>query len=153
MTIVAEYDSLCHAVFQCFLSDSNAATPSLSSGKLTDAEKFVVQEHSRRNQPTHWDIMFQVGDALQSYRIEQPPDELEPEGTIAVRIADHAVRFLTYEGPVNKGSGSVEIAEAGTYEVLSETKDERKLLLNGKILKGRFTLKRISGDRWLFSPS
>jgi hypothetical protein len=97
--------------------------------------------------------MFQVGDALQSYRIERPPDELEPEGTIAVRIVDHAVKFLTYEGPVNKGLDSVEIAESGTYEVLSETEDERKLLLNGRILKGRFTLKRISGDRWLFSPS
>ena len=153
MTIIAKHDSLWYTVFQCFLSDSLLLSPSLSSEELTDAEKFVVQEHSRRNQPTHWDIMFQVGDTLHSYRIERPPDELEPEGTIVVRITDHAVRFLTYEGSVNKGLGSVEIAEAGTYEVLSETEDERKLLLNGRILKGKFTLKHVSGDRWLLRLS
>jgi hypothetical protein len=93
--------------------------------------------------------MFQVGDALQCYRIERPPDELEPEGTIVVRIVDHVLKFLTYEGPVQKGTGSVEITEAGTYEVLSEAEDERKLFLHGRILKGRFLLKHLSGDRWL----
>ena len=97
--------------------------------------------------------MFQVGSALQSYRIERPPHELEPEGTIAVRIADHALKFLTYEGPVNKGLGSVEIAETGTYEILSKTEGEQKLLLNGKLLKGGFTLKYISEDMWLLSLS
>jgi len=120
---------------------------------MTGIRKFVVQKHTRQNRPVHWDWMFQAGNVLQTYRIEQPPAELPTQGISAIRIVDHPLRFLTYQGTVNKGEGNVQIAEKGTYRILSETESTRKLLLDGKTLKGQFSLKHISDDRWLFSSS
>jgi len=120
---------------------------------MTTISQFVVQKHTRQNRPVHWDWMFQAGNVLQTYRIEQQPGELPTQGITAIRIVDHPLKFLTYQGTVNKGEGNVQIAEKGTYRILSQTKSTRKLLLNGKILKGRFSLKHIADDRWLFSSA
>ena len=110
---------------------------------------FVIQEHAR-DESVHWDLMLETGGALQTYQLESPPDKLLEQRCTAVKIFDHALKFLTYEGAVNNGKGSVRIVEAGTYQLLS--KDERcfGLQIDGKILKGEFALTHVEGDRWEF---
>ena len=114
--------------------------------------KFVIQKHTKQSQPTHWDFMLQANDTLQTYRLESSPEKLKKKNT-AVKISDHPLKFLTYEGCVNKGKGNVQIADCGTYELLNETDKFKQVQLNGNILKGVFTLTHIKADSWEFTKS
>jgi len=94
--------------------------------------------------------MLEAGGVLQTYRLELPPSRLLQRSTTATRIPDHPPKFLTYEGSVNKGLGSIQIVDSGTYQLLSETGELLQLELEGKVLRGRFRLAHIEGDRWKF---
>ncbi|MGA2093358.1 MAG: DNA polymerase ligase N-terminal domain-containing protein [Sedimentisphaerales bacterium] len=106
---------------------------------MDEPKKFVVQRHERQNEPTHWDLMLETGYFLETYRIGEPPEQWGSNPIEAVRIFDHPLKFLTYEGSVNKGKGSVKIADSGTYNVLSQNKTLLTLEIAGAILKGEFT--------------
>lgn len=113
-------------------------------------KRYVIQKHTR-DEDVHWDLMLEVGDVLETYRLEKRPDEVPGSAVNATRIFDHPLRFLTYQGPVNRGRGRVEITESGTYDMTESGGDRVRLSLNGKVLKGDFLLTRIRGDKWLFS--
>jgi hypothetical protein len=115
-------------------------------------KKFVIQEHSSGSD-VHWDFMLESGDILQTYRLDKAPNEALHLAVNATKIFDHPLRFLTYEGPVNKGHGDVRIAESGTYKIVHQAHNQIKLDLSGKILKGNFTLNHIEGDNWQFGKS
>jgi hypothetical protein len=115
-------------------------------------KKFVIQQHSS-GPDIHWDFMLQISDTLQTYRLDKAPQELAQTPANAVKIFDHPLKFLTYEGPVNKGRGNVQIADSGTYKILRQSNDCLELNLNGKLLKGKFTLLHTEGDNWHFSKS
>ena len=114
--------------------------------------KFVIQKHTKQNQPTHWDLMLQVNDTLQTYRLELPPEKLEQKNP-ALKISDHQLKFLTYEGPVNKGTGSIQIADHGTYELLKKNDESKKIQFNGNTLKGIFILTHIEANDWELTRS
>ncbi len=94
--------------------------------------------------------MLEAGGALRTYRLELPPGRLLQRSTTAMRIPDHPPKFLSYQGSVNKGLGSVQIVDSGTYQLLSETGELLQLEMEGKVLRGRFRLAHIEGDRWKF---
>ena len=111
------------------------------------SSRFVVQEHTTPD-GIHWDLMLERGEVLTTFRLEQPP-EAASTGTIrATKIFDHPLRFLTYEGPVQKGTGKVRIVERGTYEAPIEEEDAITLRLHGTILRGDFRLTRMEGTSW-----
>ena len=114
--------------------------------------KFVIQKHTRCGE-VHWDLMLEAGEALETYRLHLPPEKLMQEKTSAAKIFEHPLRFLTYEGPVNKGAGNVEIAERGNYNVIRQKPDYIELELAGEILRGRFALRCKSDDEWMFGLS
>lgn len=115
----------------------------------TNDRQFVIQKHSRPGD-VHWDLMLEAAQVLETYRLALPPEQLLNQITAAIRISDHSLKFLTYEGTVNKGTGTVEIAETGTYQILSQNAGRRQLQLDGKILKGKFTLTQIDAENWQF---
>jgi hypothetical protein len=126
-------------------------------------KKFVIQEHSSGSN-VHWDFMLEtcpeqaqrvegVGGVLQTYRLDKAPQQLIKAPAGAVKIFDHPLKFLTYEGPVNKDRGNVRIADSGSYELLHQSDDRLELNINGKILKGKFTLSHIEADNWQFGKS
>src|SRR4030042_5540467 len=115
-------------------------------------KKFVIQQHSSGSD-VHWDFMLEIKNALRTYRLDKAPQQLTQTSANAVKIFDHPLKFLTYEGPVNKGRGSVRIADSGTYEILNQSDDRLELDLTGKILKGKFTLSLIESDNWQFGKS
>lgn len=117
---------------------------------MRDVRKFVIQKHSKASE-AHWDLMLEVSGVLQTYRLELPPEKLPQQLNTAVKISDHPLKFLTYEGSVDTGSGNVEIADSGTYRLLNGCKDRQELQLDGKILKGKFTLTHIKDDKWEFT--
>lgn len=102
-------------------------------------KRFVVHKHSRGKQ-LHWDLMLQAGQVLETYRLQLPPEQLRRNGCTARRIFDHPLKFLSYEGSVNNGQGTVELVDSGTYEVLSRDEGKIELRLDGRILTGRFEL-------------
>ena len=106
---------------------------------MNESKKFVVQRHERQNEPTHWDLMLESGGILETYRVGEPPEQWGSNPIEAVRIFDHPLKFLTYQGIVNEGKGSVKIADSGTYNVLSQNKTLLTLEIAGATLKGEFT--------------
>ena len=66
-------------------------------------------------------------------------------------LNDHSLKFLAYEGLVNKGLGEVSIADSGTYKMLNQSNDRIDLVLSGKILKGKFALTHLEADNWQFA--
>jgi bifunctional non-homologous end joining protein LigD len=114
-------------------------------------KKFVIQEHLSGSD-VHWDFMLESGGILQTYRLDKALSEALHLAVNATKIFDHPLKFLTYQGPVNKGQGSVRIIETGTYRIVHQAHDRIELDLNGKILKGNFTLTHIEGDNWQFAP-
>ena len=121
--------------------------------QMPDNQKqFVIQQHSR-GEDIHWDLMLEQNGSLRTFRLDTPPGELLTRPARAVKIADHRLKFLTYQGPVNKGTGNVRIVESGTY-IASNTSDERiELNIDGSILKGNFTLTHVENDRWKFAAA
>ena len=118
---------------------------------METVKKFVIQKHGAAN-GIHWDLMFEAGTVLETYRLELPPEKLSEQRNPAVKIFDHPLKFLTYEGSVNQGKGRVEIADAGTYQILGRSETHKETQINGKILKGRFTLTHIKENQWEFTP-
>lgn len=79
------------------------------------------------------------------------PEHIDAASLPVERILDHPLRFLSYEGPVQNGTGSVKITDKGVFRLISEQADELRIHLQGKILQGRFTLTRQSGNLWLLA--
>jgi bifunctional non-homologous end joining protein LigD len=99
--------------------------------------KFVIQRHERQGEAVHWDLMLEKGGVLETYRVNVPPEEWGNNSPEATRIFDHPLKFLTYEGSVNKGKGNVTIADAGIYRMLSQNEKQLKADFAGTILKGK----------------
>lgn len=115
-------------------------------------KQFVILEHTK-NRQVHWDFMIEKGETLETWRLDLPPDKLPGCNCNAVKIFDHPLKFLSYEGPVNQGAAMVKSVESGTYVLLEESHNSRQLELKGKILKGQCTLTQIEADRWEISFS
>jgi hypothetical protein len=61
---------------------------------------------------------------LVTFRVPRRVDELRPgEALDAVRIADHRPAYLTYEGPVSGGRGTVTRLASGRVAALDERPD------------------------------
>jgi hypothetical protein len=112
--------------------------------------RFVVQEHTTP-EGVHWDLMLEKGEVLMTFRLEQPPEAVSTGAVRATKIFDHPLRFLTYEGPVQKGTGKVRIVERGTCDISVEREDVIALGLQGIILQGDFTLTPMGGTFWQLS--
>jgi hypothetical protein len=115
------------------------------------SDRFVVQEHTT-SEGVHWDLMLEDGGILTTFRLEQPPQVALGRAVGAVKIFDHPLRFLTYEGPVQKGTGRVRIVDRGTCDLADEGKDVLTLELRGTVLQGGFTLTRLEGTLWQLAP-
>ncbi len=63
-------------------------------------KRFVIQKHTR-GKNVHWDFMLQLGESLQTYRLDKTPEEVLNQTAGAVKIFDHPLKFLTYQGQVN----------------------------------------------------
>ncbi|MHC4644865.1 MAG: DNA polymerase ligase N-terminal domain-containing protein [Planctomycetota bacterium] len=114
-----------------------------------DKRKFVLQKHTNAD-GVHWDLMLQVGRVLETYRLELPPEEVLHHTSPAIKIFDHPLKFLTYEGTLSEGKGFVEIADSGNYQLLSEEENCREIQLEGTILDGNFALRHVETHKWEF---
>jgi hypothetical protein len=113
-------------------------------------KSFVIQEHSTPD-GGHWDLMLQIEDTLWTWRLHHPPQHIQDTPIPAEKIADHPLRFLSYEGPVQNHIGSVKIADKGNFTLLEQTEKEISFETAGQILKGKFQLHLQHNNFWLLS--
>jgi bifunctional non-homologous end joining protein LigD len=113
----------------------------------TISQRFVIQEH-QTPEGTHWDLMLQKEDILWTWRMDCPPADLGTAPLKLRKIADHPLRFLTYEGPVQNATGSVSIADSGDYDMTAKTEINLTLILRGQRLKGRFLFSQTEPSLW-----
>lgn len=111
---------------------------------------FVVVQHMTP-QGVHWDLMLQMDKVLWTWRMDCPPADIGANSILIEKIADHPLRFLAYEGPVQNGTGQVQIADKGQLSVLSNSLSEMIVELGGTILRGRFALRLQKENRWILA--
>ena len=111
--------------------------------------RFVIQKHQLATD-IHWDFMLESGSILETYRLDKSPEDTLRNPANAVKIFDHALKFLTYQGPLSKDRGSVCIVESGKYQITHQDQGRIVLNLKGQILKGIFALTHIKDDHWRF---
>lgn len=95
--------------------------------------------------------MLERGAALATWRLAADPAGLPVGGEIAAtQLPDHRLAYLTYEGCVSRGRGSVKIVEKGTYETIRADETHLALSLAGERCRGRFELSHRAGsaEQW-----
>ena len=93
-------------------------------------------------------MMLERDGILETYRVAEPPEKWGKEAIEAVKIFDHPLKFLSYEGSVNEGKGRVEIADGGTYRLIKKDENQKQISFAGKLLREEFQLCLIKEDRW-----
>lgn len=129
--------------------------------------KFVIHQHFASH--LHYDLRLELEGVLKSWAIPKEPS-LDPKiKRLAVMVEDHPLEYRLFKGTIpegNYGAGKVNIWDKGTYtapDAADREESEKALknglkkgllsfILNGKKLKGEFTLVRIrkaSEKNWL----
>ncbi|MDX6338511.1 MAG: bifunctional non-ous end joining protein LigD [Streptosporangiaceae bacterium] len=139
-------------------------TPEPAGQQAGDAaagqRRFVVQRHRARR--LHYDLRFEIGGVLVSWAVPKGPT-LDPDvKRIAVRVEDHPIEYLDFEGVIPEGQyggGDVIVWDRGTWEPHA-TDDPAAAIeagefhadVHGVKLGGRLILVRTGGpdsNQWL----
>ena len=112
--------------------------------------RFVVLRHESPR-GLHWDFMLEMGTALATWSLPEPPDATA--AMLAEALPDHRLVYLDYEGPVSGGRGSVTRWDRGTYVLGRRSDTELVVTLDGAKLAGTAALEQLPDDpnRWRFS--
>jgi hypothetical protein len=114
-----------------------------------ETEEFVILEHTASD-GVHWDLMLEHAGILLTWRLTSPPETIGSGLIRAHRIFDHPLRFLTYEGPVQKNTGAVKRVDKGACRWMEKSETACQVHLNGTLLNGiyQFTLQE-QGPDWI----
>jgi len=146
-------------------------TPEPTGGESnSDKLLFVVQKHAASH--LHYDFRLELKGVLKSWAVPKGPSMNPAEHRLAQAVEDHPYDYKDFEGTIPKGQyggGTVIIWDEGTYEPSEKIKGKKeqehwiashyyknalKIKLNGKKLKGEFTLVRTferGENSWLLS--
>jgi DNA ligase D-like protein (predicted 3'-phosphoesterase) len=120
--------------------------------------RFVIQKHAAST--LHYDFRLEAGGALASWAVPKGPSTDPREKRLAMRVEDHALEYGDFEGRIGEGgygAGAVIVWDSGTYRPLNEGVPVERALaeghlgiwLEGKKLRGGWTLQQVEGRRWL----
>lgn len=116
---------------------------------------FVVHRHVARR--LHYDLRLERDGALASWAVPKGVPMVPGARHLAVHVEDHPLEYATFSGEIpagEYGAGTVEIWDAGTYEVLEDKPDGGlSVRLAGRRLRGVWELvpAHMGGDErnWL----
>jgi len=113
---------------------------------------YVILRHEGLEQP-HFDLMFQTapGSALATWRAP----EWRPIGPMAVeKLGDHRAAYLTREGEISGGRGTVRRLEQGLCQI-ERSEEVWMMRLRPVPIGEEITLRinRTSGSAWVCTPS
>jgi hypothetical protein len=134
-TWLPEFSSLASLTKEAILLDMDHS--------VSRPRRFVVLEHHWNG--VHWDFMIEVspGAALRTWAIDGLP--VAGKELPARQLSDHRREYLTFEGNVSGGRGSVRRWDQGTCEVEVWTDDRVILNLSGSQLTGSVEFCREAG--------
>lgn len=98
--------------------------------------------------------MLESGDFLVTWKLSDFPPTPENTPLPAQKIFDHRKVYLEYEGPVSNDRGRVQIADRGTFTLLSESNVELEVDFAGALLRGRYRIVQSPEDpeQWTLRP-
>lgn len=98
--------------------------------------RFVVHKHTLDSEKYHYDLMFEDGDVLKTYQIENIDDLLNLQEVQGRNIQDHRLIYLDYEGEISHNRGFVKIFDKGEYVVKAKSNNSMEFEVKGSVLKG-----------------
>src|SRR5438270_13660234 len=115
-----------------------------------EQRRFVVLEHKWNGM--HWDFMIEDDGRLRTWAIDAPP--VTGKELPARALHDHRLDYLTYEGPVSGGRGSVRRVDGGAFHGLEWGPHRVRGTLAGGQLVGEVVLycadSASAGSPWKF---
>lgn len=143
------------------LDDLRSPLPLLSRISMDRTQPhFVVHEHHARQ--LHYDLRLEMAGVLKSWAIPKGPSLSPADKRLAIMVDDHSLEYLHFEGIISKdqyGAGIVVVWDSGNYHLLegddpvrAVEREKIVLELQGKILKGGFSLFKMKGrgeKNWL----
>jgi hypothetical protein len=109
--------------------------------------QYVLLAH-RYGRELHWDLLLEAEQGLLTWQLEKDPGLLMASDTAtavsARRLADHRKVYLSYQGPISNGRGSVTRVDEGSYVLQAETQEALRFLIQAKVLRGGFYLRKPS---------
>jgi hypothetical protein len=106
--------------------------------------RFVILEHDFPH--LHWDLMFECGPVLRTWRLAEPP--VPGKAIAAEALGDHRLHYLDYEGPVSGNRGQVRRWAGGDYTTVAEEADRWELVLYAEQVNGPAQLIRSETGGW-----
>jgi len=116
--------------------------------------KYVIHKHQATH--LHYDLRLELEGVAKSWAIPKEPSTKEGIKRLAVQVEDHEIPYMDFEGIIQEGSygaGKVEIWDSGYWMPESIKKNKIVAIIQGKKLKGRFTLLNFKDKNWLFFKS
>jgi bifunctional non-homologous end joining protein LigD len=137
---LSEYDAKRH-----FTLTSEPAPRSPRRSAQGSRRRFVVQKHAASH--LHYDLRLEMHDVLKSWAVPKGVPLKADAVHSAFETEDHPVDYLEFEGAIPRGeygAGTVLVWDIGTYEAIEGNywKGRLSVFLNGKKLKGEWTLER-----------
>src|SRR5229473_4660701 len=132
--------------------------PTAKRAKDRGPLRFVVQKH--RATALHYDFRLEAGGTLHSWAVPKGPSLDPKQKRLAMEVEDHPLEYANFEGVIPEGEyggGTVMIWDEGVWmpmepdvdPVKALKKGELRLVLDGKKLKGSWTLVNTGDRRWL----
>ncbi len=111
---------------------------------------FVVQKHHATR--LHYDFRLEMEGVLKSWAVPKGPPTESGIRRLAVRVDDHPVSYIDFEGDIAEGlygAGKVEIWDRGEYELQQKEPDLLTFTLHGDRLQGEYALVHTGARNWL----
>ena len=114
----------------------------------SNSSRYVIQKHTR-GEDVHWDLMLEDNGRLTTWQVPVDPRTiLNGIPVKIVRIQDHDLRFLQYEGPVQNNTGKVKLADYGTYLIQSKTQNALILTACSEKFDSDYTIEISKSPDW-----
>ncbi len=110
-------------------------------------------EHPNEHRGEHWDLMLEQGDILLTWQLLKEPIGPSSLPIHALKIQDHRIAYLDYEGSISGDRGSVTRIDSGRCEILEQSSSLYVIQLIGDRFTGKFSLRReknSKNDAWTF---